>query len=190
MKNFEIVSVDRVYSGFFAVDNAHVRYELPSGEMSSVQPRLCVERGDSASVLLLDTDTQQLILVRQFRYPCVAHGNPWPLEIAAGKVDPGETPEEAAIREVHEELGYQVKSLTKIGQFYSSPGGMSELNHIFFAAVTTADKIGEEGGLEEEGVYLERLSIAQALDLLNKQLIVDGKALVALQWFALNHPNH
>lgn len=165
---------------------AQVRYELPSGELSTVQPRLCVERGDSASVLLLDTDSQELIFVEQFRYPCVTHGNGWLTEIAAGKIDPGETPEAAAIREVEEELGYEISSVEKIGQFYSSPGGLSELNHIFFAEVKLAQKVSDEGGLEEEGVFSVRMTIEEAMKRMREQQILDGKALVALQWFALN----
>jgi len=186
LKKFEIVSFRTVYQGFFDVVQAQVQYELLTGDLSSVQSRLCVERGDSASVLLLDTETQEFIFVEQFRYPCVAHGDGWLMEIAAGKVDPGETPEQAAIREVEEELGYRIDSVVKAGQFYSSPGGLSEVNHIFFANVTQAQKVADEGGLEEEGVFSIRMPVAEALQQMRDQRILDGKALVALQWFALN----
>lgn len=186
MDRFEIESVTTVYDGFFRVDDARVRYELPDGTMSDVQPRLCVERGDSASVLLHDRSAGELLFVRQFRYPCVSHGHPFLLEIVAGKVDPGENPEEAARREAMEEVGIRVEQLQKVGAFYSSPGGMSELNHVFYATFSASDVVAESGGLDQEGVQLVRLPIQEALRMLHEGEIHDGKAMVALQWFALN----
>lgn len=171
-----------MFQGFFGVDDATLRYEKPDGTMSDVTSRLCVERGDAAGVVVFNTDSQKLILVRQFRYPCLRHGDGWPIEIVAGAIDPGETPEQAARREVEEEIGYRVKSLTKIGPFYGSPGGLSEVVHLFYAEVASHEVVHQGGGLEGEDVELVRVTRDEAFAMMDRGEIRDAKALIGLSW--------
>ncbi len=186
---YEVIKVERVYSGFYALENATVRYVLPNGEWSGPEPRLTVERGDAACVLVYNRDIDRLVLVKQFRYPMVRHGEGWFLEIAAGKVDEGESPEEAARRELREELGYEAAELIPVGSFSSSCGGSSEMNFVFFAEVGHANRVEEGGGIEEEGIFRVELSPSEAIAMLDRGEIKDGKAVVALQWLARFRPN-
>ncbi len=181
---FEVIKVDRVFSGFYALDDATVRYVLPNGQWSGPERRLTVERGDAACVLVYNRDLDRLVLVKQFRYPMVRHGKGWFLEIAAGKVDDGESPEEAARRELREELGYEATEIVSIGAFSSSCGGSSEMNFVFFAEVGNANRVEEGGGIEDEGIFRVELSPEEAVAMLDRGEIQDGKAVVALHWFA------
>lgn len=181
---FEVIKVERVFSGFFALEDATVRYVLPNGNWSGEEKRLTVERGDAACVLVYNRDIDRLVLVKQFRYPMVRHGKGWFLEIAAGKVDEGESPEEAARRELREELGYEAGALSSIGAFSSSCGGSSEMNYVFYAEVGNENRVEEGGGIEDEGIFRVEVTPEQAITMLDSGEIQDGKAVVALHWFA------
>ena len=71
-------------------------------------------------------DSDSFILTRQFRYPAASGDSAWMLEIVAGSIEGEESHEEAATREVQEEIGYRVSRLMPISSFYPSPGGTSE----------------------------------------------------------------
>lgn len=184
MRKVDVQKVERVFEDRFAVDRATLRFEQRSGTMSGPVDRLCVERGDAVAVLLRDRSTRELILVRQFRYATLRHGEPWLLEAVAGMRDEGESPEETARREVLEETGYRLTELRPIAEFYSSPGGMSEKLHIFFAEVGPEDQETEGGGVEDEHEDLElvRLTPEEAFRQVDVREIKDGKTLVALLW--------
>jgi ADP-ribose pyrophosphatase len=182
---YEIVSVDRVFDGFFAVDQAEVRFETKAGTMSDVHQRLSVERGDAAAALIHLHEEDVFLFARQFRYPCLAHGDPWLIEAVAGKIDAGETPEAAVRREAMEEAGFKLGEIVHAAAFYGSPGGLSELTHIFYARVTAADRVGEGGGVDVgEDVELVRIRTKEAVKMAFAGEIRDAKALVALLWFA------
>lgn len=181
MRGTRVDEVRRVYDGFFKLDEATVAYERPDGTWSEPAKRLCLERGDAVAVLVHDTERDTLIFVRQYRYPTAKHGEPWLLEIVAGMVDPGETPEEAARREAEEEIGVRVESLEKIAETYSSPGGMSEKISIYFVE---ARYEGGGGGLEGEDIEVVEMPATEALAQMDRGDLRDGKTLVALLWFA------
>jgi ADP-ribose pyrophosphatase len=177
--------VERVLDDFFAVDKAVVRFEQRDGSMSEPHSRLSVERGDSVGMLVRDADTDEFLFVRQFRYPCVRHGDAWLLEIPAGKQEPGESLEASAKRELEEEIGFTARSLRQIAAFYGSPGGLSELTTIFFGEVSASDRVGTGGGTDDgEDVEIVRVACAEAVRQAMAGEIRDAKAAVGLLWYA------
>jgi ADP-ribose pyrophosphatase len=84
--------------------------------------------GSSVAVLPV-LDDGSVILERQWR-PAI---NSWVLEAPAGRIEEGETPEEAARRELEEETGYKASRLTKAYEAYVSPGYSDEVQHGFIA---------------------------------------------------------
>ena len=104
-------------------------------------------------------------------------------------IDKGESPEAAAKREIMEEVGYQVKKIKPIAQFYVSPGGSSEQIFLFYATVRNKDKLATGGGLEieDENIQIIEWSPKEIRKLLKKNLIHDAKTLIALQWWESNH---
>lgn len=91
-------------------------------------PREIVEHPGAAAVLALDT-RGRILLVRQRRE--AAGKDLW--EIPAGKLEPGEAPEEAARRELLEETGLSAKELVPLGAIYPTPGYSNEVIHLFWA---------------------------------------------------------
>jgi len=73
-----------------------------------------------------------VILVRQFRYAALEHGNAWMVEVVAGLIDAGESPEAAIRREAVEEGRYDVGKLEPIATFYTTPGFSSERIALFY----------------------------------------------------------
>ncbi|MEM1627717.1 MAG: NUDIX hydrolase [Desulfurococcaceae archaeon] len=82
-----------------------------------------------AVVVLPFISEEEVLLIRQFRAPL----NDFIIEAPAGVIDSGESPEEAAYRELLEETGYYPGKLVKIGEFTPAPGYSTELLHFFYA---------------------------------------------------------
>lgn len=177
MQRYEVLDVRPVFEGHFRVDEATIRVD----DAEPAQ-RLSVERGDAAAVLLHRIDTDDLILVRQFRYPTVRHGFPELLEAVAGAIDPGETPDQSVRREAMEETGYKLSMLVPIAKFFGSPGGLSELLHLYYAPIEAGDLAGQGGGLAGEGIEIVTVPLTEALKMLETPQAMDAKLLVALYW--------
>jgi nudix-type nucleoside diphosphatase (YffH/AdpP family) len=128
--------------------------QLKTGNKKFTKQRL--KRQDAAVVLLLNTDSDKIVLVKQFRYAIASKTREHIMEIVAGKVDVGEKPIDAAMREVKEETGYKMKkkNIKLMLECFSSPGYSSERFLIYYATVTNADKVSNGGGLKKENEYV------------------------------------
>jgi ADP-ribose pyrophosphatase len=184
MKKVEIKSKQLVFDGFFKIEEAELRYERFDGTMSETVKRLNLDRGDSVAVLILNLDTQNVILTNQFKYPTYANGDGWIIEVVAGMVNAGEDHEAAVRREVLEETGYKVAGLTHVSTFYVSPGGTSERIILYYAEVRNVDRVASGGGVaaEAEDIELVELPLVDVPQKLESNFIADAKTIVALMW--------
>ncbi len=187
-RTVKIHSKQRVFDGRFKIDEivySHTRCAGP-GVNKDVR-RLVFERGDSAAVLLHDVERDVIILGEQFRIATYAKGPGYILEAVAGSVEPGETPDACIKRELMEEVGYRVRRLRRIGQFYVSPGGASERIILFYAAVRPRDLVDPSAsGLAAEKEDVRRVEIRRTtfLDRLRRGVYEDAKIMVAGLWLA------
>lgn len=184
--NVEVLRNQRLYDGFLKLDQVFLRHETPGGEMSPEFMRLNVERGDGAAVLVVNREKATVVLTRQFRYATWKRGDGGTiLELPAGTVAHGESPEDVARSEVLQEVGYAVTDLTPMLTFYASPGTSTERVFLYLAEVSDALKVSDGGGLQSEHEYIEvvEMPIDDALKLLDRGLLIDGKTIIALQWF-------
>jgi ADP-ribose pyrophosphatase len=149
-------------------------------EPSGMEVEREVVRHPGAAVLLPVTADRRVVLIRQFRY---AAGEIL-LEVPAGTIDPGETPEETAGRELVEETGYYAGRLEKLADFFPSPGILAERMHLFLA--TELEK-REHSPDEDENLELVELSWEDALALEPGRDVRDGKTIIALS-FLTRHP--
>ncbi|GCE23746.1 NUDIX domain-containing protein [Dictyobacter kobayashii] len=190
-KKVEIVEQKLLLDDFFKIEEVHVRFRRFDGKMSEPVRRLVLERGDAVGALLVNTDTQKVLMTNQFRYPTYQKGPGWLHEVVAGMIDEHEQPEQAVRREIHEEIGYEVHALTPIATFYVSPGGSTERIFLFYAEVTNADRISNGGGLasEHEDIELIEVSFDELWDVLKKGEIRDAKTLIAVQWLQQRQMN-
>ncbi len=184
MKKVNVARKRRIFNDFFKVDEAYLSYQQLDGQMSQVFRQLVFERGDSVAVLLWNKDTEQVILIKQFRYATYEKGPGWIIETIAGKLEENEIPEEAMRREVLEEVGYKVDELTYISTFYVSPGGTSERIILYYAEVSNIDKVAQGGGLiaEHEDIEIVEYTLPDLWIMLSMGHIVDAKTLIAIQW--------
>ena len=180
----------RLFDDFFKIDEFVVAHEQIDGDMSAAQRRLVFERGDAAGVLIFNVDRRAVVLVEQFRMPALVgrrRDNPrttdgWILETVAGMIDPGETPEAAAIRETREETGYQPRRVELIGNFFASPGGSSERFFLYFAEVSDADRLGKGGGVDDEDIRIVQMPTEDLFHRLTQGLIDDVKLYLGACW--------
>lgn len=172
-----IISENTVLEGPVTVVKAKIR----DGETTF--DRYCVQRQDAAVVLLYNPDTDSVILTKQFRYPVAQHQSEDILECVAGKIDEGETPAQAAIRETEEETGYHVaeEKLQLFTTCFVSPGYSTERFHLFVAEVTAADKRSKGGGQEQENEKIELVELEREvfLEQIRNGEMKDGKTCLA-----------
>jgi ADP-ribose diphosphatase len=145
------------------------RVRLPNGREMEVE--LVHHQGAAAVVPVLEDGT--VLLLRQYRY---ATGG-WLLEIPAGKLDPGESPESCAVRETEEETGYRAGKLQPLGWIWTTPGFADEKIWLFLATELepTAQVLGDD-----EVLSLERMPLEEAVEKAARGEIHDGKSAVAL----------
>jgi ADP-ribose pyrophosphatase len=117
-------------------------------------------------------------LVRQYRH---ATGEIL-LEIPAGKLGPGEDPEECAARELVEEIGLRPRRLEHLATYYTTPGFTNERFFLYFTDDVEAAAAGTEAG---EVLEVERRPAAAARQLLSSGEIGDAKTLLGLALLAL-----
>lgn len=185
---YEILEEKTVYDGHYKIKEARIVRDNFAGGRVEVT-RECFERGNSVAAVLFEKDSASLLFVRQFRYATIDAGSGWITELAAGSLDRAdEDPEDCILREIREEIGYDVKAAEKIGEFYTSPGGSSERVHLFFAETASTDRTASGGGLasENEDIETVRISLDRAKAMLDGGEFRDAKTLIGLQWFFLS----
>lgn len=149
--------------------------------------RELLRSGDVVGILPVDLNSQEIILVRQFRLGGhLALGRGDMLEIPAGRVDPGEAHEQAAYRECLEETGLVPGRLEHLFSFLPAPA-LSDEHMMVFLAEVDASKAPTRAGAshESEDVEVVRCGIEAALKLVNCGRIHSGPTILGLQWLAL-----
>jgi nudix-type nucleoside diphosphatase (YffH/AdpP family) len=142
----------QAHAGFFGLeilDLAHRRFD---GAMSPRITREIFVSGDAVTVLPYDPVRDRVLLVEQFRSGPFGRGDPlpWQLEAIAGRIDPGESPEDAARREAVEEAGLVLGRLERVAEYYPSPGAVTEYIHSFVALCDLPDGVAGVFGAEDE----------------------------------------
>jgi ADP-ribose pyrophosphatase len=165
MRGVRPIASERIYSGGIALRKD--RFSL-DGRMIEKE---IVEHPDSVGIVAVSGG--DVILVTQYRR---ASGRVL-LEIPAGKIEKGETPRQAAVREMAEEIGYSGK-LEPLMKWYLAPGYSTELMHVFVA--TRLRKI-ERGPLDDdENIRIKKMKLDAAVRKCLSGEIKDTKTVAAL----------
>ena len=126
-----------------------------------------LRRPDSVSIVAVDGS--QIVVVRQTRTG--ADGRT--LELPAGSIEEGESPEECAARELVEECGLTAGSWRKLGEFWAAPDYSTEYVHAFEATELVDVGIGERE--EGDDLVMERVPLRGVIGELS-----DANSLAAL----------
>ena len=184
----ELLGKTERYSGFFRINGYRLRHRLFAGGWSGVIEREVFERGHAVGVLPYDPVADSLVLIEQFRIGALVAGmSPWLIEVVAGIVEEGETPEEVARRETLEEAGLEILALMPMCRYLVSPGGSSESVRLYCGRVDSRRAGGIHGLAEEhEDIRVDHLPYGEAMRLLEEGLVTNSVGLIALQWLALH----
>ena len=149
------------------------RVRLPNGRVAELE---IAHHPGGAAVVAID-ERQRVCLLHQFRH---AAGG-WLDELPAGKLDGGEPPLECAIRELAEEAGVRAGRWDKLGEYFSSPGVLTEVIHLFLAR----DLVPVDAAPEEHEVFeVHWVPLAAAEARAARGQVRDGKSIVGLLWAA------
>ena len=179
--------VDVLSDNWYTLRRVDFDYRSADGSWSHRQ-REAYDRGNGATVLLIDWSRGTVVLTRQFRIPAYlnAHPDGMLIEAPAGLLDDDDA-ETAIRREIEEETGYRVSEIFHLFELYMSPGSVTERVSFFAAEYEPTDRVADGGGVEAEGEEIEvvEVTLDDALKQVANRLIVDGKTVLLLQWAAM-----
>ena len=166
----ECLASERVFKGkVFSVDRDTVK--MPNGRTVTVD----VVRHSKSVVIVPVPEPGKVILIRQYRYAV----NAYLWELPAGSVDDGETPEQAARRECHEEIGLVPSTVIRLSALLPTPGYCDE--EMIFFRVSGLDTSDEQAHVDEdEDIESRTVDLRDAREMVRRGEITDMKTLVGL----------
>jgi len=187
-KQFKVIKETTPYKGFFNLKVIELQHTLYKGGWSAPITRELFHRGNCVAILLYDPARDEVVIIEQFRVGALQiPDQAWLLEIVAGAIEEGETAEAVAYRESIEEAGCEIQELIKINDFFTSPGGTSELLTLFYGKVDTTD-VGGLHGLdhEDEDISVTTMKFDDVYQLLLDGKILSAIPIIAIQWLFIN----
>jgi ADP-ribose pyrophosphatase len=174
------------HAGFFGLDVWRLRHRRFDGAMSSLLTREVFVVGDAVTVLPYDPLRDRVLLIEQFRMGPFGRGDPlpWQLEAIAGRIDPGETPEDAARREAVEEAGLKLGALEKAAEYYPTPGAVTEYLYSYVALCDLPDGVAGVFGSagEAEDIKGHLLSFDRLVEVMAAGEIGNAPLLLTVLW--------
>jgi ADP-ribose pyrophosphatase len=156
----------------------HDKLIEPGGRKSE---RDVIRHNGSVVILAIDSSKNKknpwIVVERQYRHAA----NQFLWELPAGKLDPGEDALAGAQRELAEETGYSAKKWKPLAEYYASPGFLGESMKVFVAEGLVA---GDTNWDEDEQIELRLVKLSEALKMIEKGAILDGKTLTGVLLYA------
>ena len=143
--------------------------QLPSGRTTT---REIVEHEDDVCVVPID-ENNNVLMVRQYRKAAQLNL----LEVPAGGVEAGETPDETVLRELQEEVSVTSGSLRRLSGFWVSPGWATEFMHAYLAMDLTPASLPAD---DDEYISVERVPLDSIPGLIESGEIQDSKSIASL----------
>ena len=157
-----------IYRGQFI----NLREDTVIGEDGQKQTSTVVEYPSSVCVVPVFQDGT-VMLVRQFRKPA----EEFLLEAPAGKMEPGELPESAALRELQEEIGHTAARLDPLATFYTEPALCTQRMHVFLGRDLTPARLSAD---DDEFIGVQRVALDRVEGLIADGSIRDAKSIASL----------
>jgi ADP-ribose pyrophosphatase len=168
----KIISSKQVYDcGLFRVTE-----DRAADEKTGFEIKRSVVRHIGSAVMMAVDEKKRILLVRQYRLP--AERYLW--ELPAGRLDPGETPLQAAKRELIEETGCRARKWSKLASFWVSPGYVQERMTIYLAQQLTQ---GEATPMDDEQIETRWFTAKEVGAMIRMGKIQDAKTMIGfLTW--------
>jgi nudix-type nucleoside diphosphatase (YffH/AdpP family) len=176
-----IIGRETIYAGWTKLSRVRVR--MPDG---GIVDRHIEDHGRAAAALPYDPVRKTLLFVSQPRAPVIDVEEKSLLELAAGRVEDGELPEDCVRREAMEELGIRLQELEHVVTAWSMPAISAEKLDLYLAAYAAGDRVAAGGGAagEHEDISVVELPAAEVWRLAGAGALPDMKTLLAV--FALH----
>jgi nudix-type nucleoside diphosphatase (YffH/AdpP family) len=184
----EISERRRLYANYFALDEYDLQHTRFSADMSAQVTRAVFMAADAALVLPYDPKRDVVLVVEQFRVGPLGRGDPttWQYEPIAGRLEAGETPQQAARREAIEEANLHLGDLLPVAEVYSSPGTSSEFHYIFVGLADLEENVaglgGEDG--EHEDIRSHILSFDALMEMCDNLEAANAPLALVAYWLA------
>ena len=166
--NEPTISSRHIYSGRI-IDVRVDTVRLQNGREST---REIVDHAPSICVVPVDADGN-VLLVRQYRKPT----DGFLLEVPAGGIEEGETPEEATRRELQEEIGHTADRLEALSAFWLAPGWCSEYMYAYLATGLRPANLDSD---EDEFIEVVRVPLSEVVDTIASGQVQDAKSVASL----------
>ncbi|WP_157775301.1 NUDIX domain-containing protein [Hartmannibacter diazotrophicus] len=189
MTDVSIASSRRIHSGWNRLDVLQLQYSA-DGEQRHIT-REVLDHGHAAAVLVYDTTRRTTVLVRQLRAgKFFAEGQGVLIEVPAGLIDAGETPEDAARREVGEEVGLKAGHLDFVVAAYSSASSLTERIWLYLCEVTIDPDAGIASGAldHDEDLEIVEMRLRDLGDHADAGEITDMKTLILVEALRRRRP--
>jgi len=184
----DLAALREPYARFFAMEEFDLSFRRFDGSMSPKVTRAVFVACDAVTVLPYDAVRDRVLVIDQFRTGPYARGDgqPWQIEVIAGRIDAGETPEAAARREAEEEAGLKLGALLPVARYYPSPGCSSEFIYSFVALTDLPDDAAGVFGIagEAEDIRGHLLGFDQLMALVGSGEISNAPTLLTAYWLA------
>lgn len=188
----QVIARHTPYAHFFAVEEYEMRIRRFDGSLGPQINRAAFVSGDAVTVLPYDPWRDRVLLVEQFRTGPFARGDAqvWQLEAIAGRIDPGETPEDCARREAVEEAGLTLGALEKVAGYYPSPGAKTEFLYSYVALCDLPDGAAGIFGVadEAEDIRGHLVGFAQMQAMIASGEIANAPLLLTALWLERERP--
>lgn len=189
-RDVQVVAERFPHTVYFSLADHDLKYRRFDGAMSPVVRRAGFVGGDAVTVLPWDPVLDAVLVVEQFRTGPFLRGdpNPWTLEPIAGRIDPGESPEDALRREAREEAGIELGRLHPIASYYPTPGAVTEYLFSYVAEADLSGRGGEIGGVdhEDEDIRAHLISRQDMMMLIASGEAGTGPLLLSMFWLEAN----
>jgi len=179
--------VETLSDDWYVLKKTTFDFQRTDGSWQTVS-RETYDRGNGATILLYNRERRTVILTLQFRYPAYVNGHHGMLiEACAGLLEAAD-PETRIRQEAEEETGYSVHAVELVFTAFMSPGSVTERLFFYLGEYTALDRTGAGGGLLSDGedIGVLELPFADALAMLARGEIVDGKTIILLQHLQLS----
>jgi len=166
--DYELLHEEMIYQGQ-VFNLVTTRRRLPNGKEHTYD---LVKHSGAVVIIPIDSDGN-ILFVQQFR----VGAEKVLLELPAGLLEKGESPETAAAREIREEIGMAAGQIKKLGEFYMVPGYSTEKMHAYLATGLFESSLDCD---EDEFLEKTAISIDRVYEMVSSGQIEDGKTLAVL----------
>ena len=185
----EVIEEQKIFDGHFKSFETIYKFKKFNKNWSNTISRIRIDKCKAAAVLLYCPNDDTVLLIEQVRHAVTNCGidSPWILDIVAGHIENGDSPEDTAIRESVEEAGIHIDKLIFINEYLTSCGHSNEVTYVFCGIVNNSLPGSTTHGVaeEEEDIKTHTFKTETAIRLMDTGKIVTASAVIALQWLKL-----